>query len=576
MKINKNSKDENRFQNDNQPGNKKKKELKTSNDASQTGKTIAKRATRKVEGPLSRVQPDLLRRNFVVARPYTVICVDFHRFNCTIAQKTTELYLFIALDLATGKVVAHALCLAIDSRKAVKVLINFLLEAESISPERDWVILHSDRGTEFRSDVYLNIPNIFPYVKLSMSGYATPVDNAPVERVFRTFKNIPEKWIEATGHLRNDNYESFSDAETTWFSFISTFNETHKNLRSLYRTPNEINAALILYETIVKDTLQFDLSSNKDQFASTHQNEAKNAIIQYKKEAIQFYDQASPEQQELWKLKQQLTRMEKLLAASVNNQEVMAEGIAKRLDDQTLTILNAIQKSKYKKPAKPRTPRTPLDFSLQLLLHTQALSGQITVVAQRNVLAILLIAALGCRISEVYKFTKADLMELMHTKKVEVFVPKRRKAEVKVCSEEHAQLLMTCFDALETNLKLIKFTYDLDSYLFVDFDSDVPKLLNKAYFNTTINKMLETLQDEINQVSGAKTHLRSHSGRINLATELFSQGVSIDVIRQMLGHDDVRSTLMYNRFVFGSESRIDLLNKVRASLRANKTPKNEN
>lgn len=176
-----------------------------------------------------------LNRNFIVEKANTVWTSDI----TYIWTKQGWLYLAVIIDLFSRLVVGWATSLKIDTD-----LICLALEKAYNQRNPDYgLLLHSDRGVQYTSDVYRKL--VYKYgMRQSMSRKANCWDNAVAESFFRSLK------VEA---IQGVKFENRTDAEKTIFNYIENF-YNNRRLHSflLYKSPKQweievnINPALLL------------------------------------------------------------------------------------------------------------------------------------------------------------------------------------------------------------------------------------------------------------------------------------------------------------------------------------------
>lgn len=125
------------------------------------------------------VSPNLVARNFRAHQPNRVWASDITYI------RTLEgwLYLAVVLDLFSRKVVGWAMA----RRMTVELVKKALLMAVGRRGPGPGLIHHSDRGIQYACHEYRRILGAYDMVS-SMSGKGDCLDNAVVERFFRTLK----------------------------------------------------------------------------------------------------------------------------------------------------------------------------------------------------------------------------------------------------------------------------------------------------------------------------------------------------------------------------------------------------
>jgi transposase InsO family protein len=166
-----------------------------------------KRGCSRKAGP--PVHDDLVNRQFTASRPDELWLTDITE------HPTAEgkLYLCAIKDACSGRIVGYS----IDSRMKASLAVSALRNAVSLRSPAGTVIIHSDRGSQFRSHAYLRLLHASGLTG-SMGRAGACGDNAAMESFFALLqKNVLDRrrwetrdqlrlaiitWIERTYHRR--------------------------------------------------------------------------------------------------------------------------------------------------------------------------------------------------------------------------------------------------------------------------------------------------------------------------------------------------------------------------------------
>ncbi len=142
-----------------------------------------------------------------------------------ILNKGSKMFLFAIKDLYDKRIVGYDVSKTYDS-----IFVTRCIEKALNENKVDDLIIHSDRGAQFTSSEYITLLNKYK-VNISMSRKASPLDNAPIESFFRTFKN--EIDIEKINNL--------SVAEAIWniHKYIHFYNNERISIKLKGMTPYE-------------------------------------------------------------------------------------------------------------------------------------------------------------------------------------------------------------------------------------------------------------------------------------------------------------------------------------------------
>ena len=134
-----------------------------------------------VRGEKNKIFPNLLKQNFTADAKNKIWCTDFTyirlsngkmRYNCTV------------IDLYDRSVVASLNSSYINTELAVDTLKRALNNEKAGAG----LILHSDQGCQFTSWTFVDFCKSRGIIQ-SMSKAGCPYDNAPMERLYKTFKD---------------------------------------------------------------------------------------------------------------------------------------------------------------------------------------------------------------------------------------------------------------------------------------------------------------------------------------------------------------------------------------------------
>ena len=158
--------------------------------------------TAKVERPDI---PNHLDREFNVKQPNLVWCGDI----TYVWVQNRWVYLAVVMDLYARRVVGWSL----SDKPDTKLTVSALNMAYQLRGQPKEVMFHSDQGVQYASRSFRQ--HLWRYrMKQSMSRRGNCWDNAPMERVFRSFKS---EWMPTTG------YRSFTEAKKDIGQYLTDY-----------------------------------------------------------------------------------------------------------------------------------------------------------------------------------------------------------------------------------------------------------------------------------------------------------------------------------------------------------------
>lgn len=153
--------------------------------------------------------------------------------------------------------------------------------------------------------------------------------------------------------------------------------------------------------------------------------------------------------------------------------------------------------------------------------------------------AITLLWSTGLRVNEIRLMKKDEIEHIIKHKEFQIFQPKVNK---------YRPLLFTpkAIDQLVAIKHDIEVVYRNNEYLSGNIRCD-----------SWISFINRRLDEKTKELSG---NIKSHSFRINYATSLLKHA-PIEKVANLIGHRDIRTTLMYNRFIINKKEAMNYLEK---------------
>ena len=148
---------------------------------------------------------DLVQRNFTAVAPDRVWTTDI----TYIWTREGWAYLAVVLDLFSRMIVGWEL----SSRLTASLVTSAMKRAISCRRPDEGLILHSDRGSQYASDEYVELAKEHQFQR-SMGQTGSCYDNAVTESFFHTLK---------TEHVYFNRYETRLEARTSIFDYIEVF-----------------------------------------------------------------------------------------------------------------------------------------------------------------------------------------------------------------------------------------------------------------------------------------------------------------------------------------------------------------
>ncbi len=170
--------------------------------------------------------PDQLQRSFIAERPHAVWTSDI----TYIWTSEGWLYLAVVMDLYSRLIVGWATSERIDASLVCRAVNSALVQYRPTMK----VILHSDRGSQYTSEVLRMLLVTKEHLPMVASHGASCYDNAITESFFHTLK---------TECVFFENYQTRQEGHRSIFDYIEIFYNRQRRHSSLnYRTPSKVES----------------------------------------------------------------------------------------------------------------------------------------------------------------------------------------------------------------------------------------------------------------------------------------------------------------------------------------------
>ncbi len=513
--------------------------------------------------------PNRLDSRFLVTSPNTVWCIDVCKLKTKVQRAGWKyLNLFAAMDLATGKIVAWFVKVDVTAMDIVKCLTPHLaaIRASHLSyGEHNYLLIHSDRGTQFTSDQFTNMQRLFSdFVVLSMSRSGLPTDNSPIERLFRTIVRNPTFWKKVTSYLNEpESVENVQDYVDLFSKIVNYYNSRWSSDRSLEISPEQAETAYKTAKVIgiqPPDTL---IANNQAKYDAEFKE-----VQEYRVTVKECFHQ-------IWmdvaKNASQLERNQNVQAQVflINQAEQIIQAQSQQ-QEQITQLTNLVQnmtekskqkKNKQKKPQIQRDPFQPayLNYLSEFMQHNKLMN----VAASRNWVSLVILMGTGVRCSDVYQITHGQIKQLIETGQITMLNVKVKRMHTSAIYPAALEELIFAYKnhcALLEHLGKPPTDSDFLNRVFGDEPSEAKfNLINSQSFNRSLNDSLKKFSKLLSEKLNRNVTLKTHSGRIGIVTGLIQKGVNIDTVRKIVGHQQIQTTQQYDKSYISFEKRQELL-----------------
>lgn len=227
--------------------------------------------------------------------------------------------------------------------------------------------------------------------------------------------------------------------------------------------------------------------------------------------------------------------------------EKAVEPINHSLDELHFKIDQLLPKDKKQRNIQPL--RDPVDNDLFPLFLANAGSEAIyqrDLKSSQLVIAYTILYHTGVRINEIRTLTREHINDAIKISQFNLIHHKTKKAHIHILSDKAIKDLRN----IDTHLKIVFDKYQ-SHYLF-----GKSKPMNKKSLIRMIHHDLKSTCE----LAKLPFNIKLHSFRINLITNLLKV-TSVHKVAEIIGHDDIRSTMKYQRYALSKDEIKNLLSK---------------
>jgi integrase len=159
-------------------------------------------------------------------------------------------------------------------------------------------------------------------------------------------------------------------------------------------------------------------------------------------------------------------------------------------------------------------------------------------------IAYIILYHVGLRINEIRELTQQDIKDARKSYQFNIIHHKTSKSNIYVLSKKAVKDLNQLDN--EFNIIFEKYKY---KYLFGK---------NKPIINKSLIRIINQDLKYTSQLLELPYNIKSHSFRVNMITNLLKV-TSVQNTANIIGHSDIRSTMIYNRYALSKNQIQDLL-----------------
>ena len=501
----------------------------------------------------------------ITARPDLVWVADITSVELRHSKK---LFIFLCIDVHTNNIIAHTTSKNTIKSSAIIKALSKQLEIRIKGKRENKLIIHTDRGTQFSSKKYNEFSEAYKhFFNPSMSRQSTPTDNAVAERFMRTFKEHQFEGFTLQETLCNyDQLKTRKSPQSTVKEYTQSLNKT-VNKKSKKETPETRYLRTNTASKLMRDPKHTKAFSTRDE---GYYDPRMDEIDEYKSQnsqVIKILDEIAAKKAEvvgntpfdslennlaLEIVEHHLTQLYNLIERNplVTKQyvEEAVEPINDSLEELHLKVNQLLPKKRKEKMTKPL--RDPVNVDLFPLFFNAAGSEakyKIDLKSSQLKITYTILYHAGLRINEIRMLTRKQIEEGIKSSQFNIIHYKTQQAHIHVLSDKAIRDLKN----LEAEFEIVfeKYKYQ---YLFGK---------SKPMVNSSLIRMVNDDLKNTCQVVDIPYNVKSHSFRINMITNLLKV-TSVHKVAEIVGHQDIRSTMSYQRYALSKSEVKELLNKM--------------
>lgn len=501
------------------------------------------------------------------AAPDLVWVADF----TTITPAFSRLHIFLCIDIHTNKVIAYKISAQTMTASSVIRTLRVALEERfpyyPAGKPDNLLLIHTDRGSQFTGLAYHNFVDEYnDLFEPSMSRHRVPRDNAVMERFVRTFKEHKIRGLTIEEYitqekLKDPDFKTYRKAMTRYVKSInSKVNRKTNPETPLDKDRMASNASLLMVPPVY--TKAFSKHFGDDP--------RRDHIINYKNQSNQvssFLEEMAAVRAELVdktpfddpKIKKafdlvsmQLDRLTAILQDNPREVKAIVKEILEPTEDKIEEISKDVKTllPKSKKTREIQKLRDPIDYELfPIFLNNAGMSIERQRELKRSQLRVCytILYYTGLRVNEISSITYQDIQDVFITSQLTVIHHKNKQSHIHTLSKRALRDLEYIRFDIETIFEKYKYKYLLGK--------------NKPMHNKSVIRFINQDLRCICNAKHIRYNIKSHSFRIYVISSLLQQ-TSVQHVAQIIGHNDIRSTLMYARYALDKKEIQELFDRL--------------
>ena len=497
----------------------------------------------------------------LTAKPNLVWAADITTF--TFDPWESKLHVFLCIDIHTNMIVTHRVSQKPLETKSVVKAISGALEQRIKPNQKVKLIIHSDRGTPFSSRAYFNFTERYKeFFKPSM----TPTDNPVAERFIRTFKEheLENFTIEKllTYHLNSGHGLKYARSIVNKYvkSLNKTPNQKTKPMSPQTQDKETLHASLLMIDPVFpqarSEHFGDDFRRSEVRNFKFQNAEVRSIVKEIAAKQVELVDTTPFDQFEdkiaLAVIDERLNSIYDVIA---KNPQITKEYIEEAIEpvEYSLEVLHEKINQLLPKEKKDRIIqplRDPIDNTIFPLILANAGSHykyQLDLKSAQLRVAYTILYHVGLRVNEIRQLKEKDISDAIAASQLRVINSKTKHSSTHVLSKKATEALKSLKNEYAIIFQKYKYNYLLGK------DKPIHQVSLIRMINTDLKKTCKSANLPFN--------IKSHSFRINVISNLL-RVTSVQNAANVIGHDDIRSTMNYKRYALSKKEIQELLEKI--------------
>ena len=476
-----------------------------------------------------------------------------------------KLFIFICIDIHTNLIISYAVSTKVfKARSIVKTLSSTIKTRLSKQRVSSKVILHTDRGSQFSSEIYHEFFQKHKnYIIASMSRDSSPKDNSVCERYIRTFKNfkLNGRNLERTLKEKLNEDSSFKSYRVIVSEYVKTLND-QPNKKTFGYSPNQKDQNVDVASRLMPDPIYPKAFSHH--FGNDPRLLEVEKFRSHSEKVVKLLEEVARETEVVSKTPFDSDKLEnEFIIKQIDELKNLIQSNPDLTREYVLSAISPIEESlndlhtkmdkllpKVKKVRQTIKLRDPIDknlFPVFLRNAGSVCSYKKELRTAQLRICYTILYHVGLRLNEIRYLQEQDIYDAIENAQFSVIHYKTKQAYTHVLNDQAIKDLKCLKEDFKVVFKKNNFKYIFGKKNPIHNKSLI-RMVNKDLKNTC-------------KLNNIHCNIKSHSFRINMISNLL-RVTTLHNTASIIGHTDIRSTLKYKRYALSKQEIQKLLTKI--------------